>query len=258
MTRILVSCFALAVAGVAGAAQPSIDVGDSWTYEARDGYSFDKDPFAVLQVEVTGISDGEVVTQVTNTTNGEVGTERFTRRWDPVDADWAVAQPFPFALGYHDFLVHPLTRVGSKIREASYDTSARALVMQHFQFSTPYPEFPDRLEPGTSWRGETSARNATTGHQVKVGVTGKVLGDARIHVPAGDFDTVKLERITYFFDEGFRHTNTRVTDTEWFAPRLGRSVKYETKWDYYDKNSSYPVIHPGDWAVYELTSYSKK
>jgi hypothetical protein len=81
----------------------------------------------------------------------------------------------------------------------------------------------------------------------------------QVKVPAGEFEAIKLERTTYVADETFRHSSTRITETEWFAPALGRSVKYETRWEYYHQNSSYyPVLQPGDWTVYELTSYQAK
>jgi hypothetical protein len=255
--RVFLLVMTFAVTAAVKAAE--VKVGESWTFEGHNGYSFDKEPATAYRVEITGISDAGIVTRVTNLADGTTGIENFTRRWNPVSAEWAAKQPFAFSLGYADELDHPLSGIRWR-REALSGKPYSALpVAQSFEFSPAYPEFPDRLEPGVTWHGGTMSRNLTTGRRVRMEVSGKVVGSAHIRVPAGEFDAVKLERVTYVADEDFRHSPTRITETEWFAPALGRSVKYETRWEYYHQNSSYyPVYQPGDWNVYELTSYNSR
>jgi hypothetical protein len=253
---LLVIAFATAAAAADAA---EVSVGESWTFEGRNGYSFDKEPATAYRVEITGISDAGIVTRVTNLVDGTVGIEKFTRRWNPVSAERVAEQPFAFSLGYRHFLDGSLSGVKWHREMLSGQMVSNSPVTQHFEFSPAYPEFPDSLEPGVRWNGNTISLNKTTGRHVKMDISGKVVGHAHVTVPAGDFDTVKLERITYVADEGFRHGPTQITEIEWFAPALGRSVKYETRWEYYDQNSSYyPVLEPGDWNIYELTTYKSK
>jgi hypothetical protein len=258
-TRTLLLLVALGAAATVAAAPAEVKVGDSWTFEGRNAYSFDTAPVAGYRVEVIGVTEAEIATRVTNLIDGTAGVEHFTRRWNPTSAERGAQQPFALALGYPDLLVRPLTGIAWHREALSGQGIANSPALQKFEFAPAYPEFPDRLEPGVTWRGDTVSRNMTTRGHVRMGVSGKVVGNTRIQVPAGEFDTIKLERTTYIADGTFRHSPTRVTDTEWFAPALGHSVKYETRWERYDQNSSYyPVLEPGDWIVYELASYKTR
>jgi len=94
---------------------------------------------------------------------------------------------------------------------------------------------------------------------VRVRVDGKVLGNERIRVPAGEFDTIKVRRFVYVGDwDGFR-LETNIMETEWYAPVLGRPVRSESKSEYIDnsqcRRNGCPPIR-GDWNVYELMSHT--
>ena len=73
--------------------------------------------------------------------------------------------------------------------------------------------------------------------------------------PAGDFDTVKLVRHTYLGDGNSWHTPTLVISKEWYAPALGRSIRYETRAQYDELDSIDPTTDYGDWITYQLVSY---
>jgi hypothetical protein len=200
---------------MAAAAPVQIKVGDTWTFEARNGYN--KNLLATYSSEVTGVSDSGIATRLTDNKAGTVTGEKFTRNWNPISAEW------------------PTTQVN--------------------EFSPAYPEFPDRFEPGYKWQGNTVCRNLATGREMKMTTRGTVIGREHIRVPAGDFDAVKISRETVLDDAEFWRHRTHVVDYEWYVPELGRAVKRETHSSFFENTGMHPVEHAGDWTVYQLTAY---
>ena len=139
----------------------------------------------------------------------------------------------------------------------------RVLISHHqpheFEFASPFPAYGFPLEPGKSWSTRISAINLTTGKRHSVRVDGRVVGSERIRVPAGEFDTFKIRRSIYVGDsEGFR-LETNITEFDWYAPSIGRSVRLDTKSGFMDtsKCGRYGCeVVRGDWNVYELVSRS--
>lgn len=259
IVRTLVLLAALFAASVDATAADKIKAGDSWTFEAHDGYRGKADIIAAYRVEVTAASDNEIAVHVTSLTDGWVGDERYTRAWNPVSASGLASfQPYVFALGYQGFSNVMPPHVGWQPEAPRRSVYSRLPVAQHYEFLPAYPEFPDRLEPGVSWRGETVSRETTSGRQVKMKVFGKVICKQRIRVPAGEFDTIKLVRQTYLDDANYWHGPTLVETSEWFAPELGRSVKYETRSQYHEISATDPTVDRGDWTVYELAPDSAR
>ena len=78
--------------------------------------------------------------------------------------------------------------------------------------------------------------------------------DNRIHVPAGDFDCIKIGRDTILDDAQFWRGPTRVWETEWYAPELKRSIKYETRSMWHEQGGR-NSLRRGDWTIYELIAY---
>ncbi len=246
--------------GAVAAASPAIRAGNSWTFEAYDGYGSRTRPSGLYRVDVISVSDAQIATRVTDLNGGNVSYEQFTLGWNPVSAEWLSGTP-PDTLW--EFNSVP-DRLVPGIRWArgvlSNEKLSSTPSMQSYEFSPPYPELPDRLQPGASWQSKIVSRNSATGRQMEMSVSGSVIGEERMHTPAGDFDTVKVERKTYLEDANYSHSQTLVIDVEWFAPALGRSVKYSTRSESYDKaNREGPVKPvPGAWTVYELTAYNQK
>jgi hypothetical protein len=240
------------------AATPAIRVGSSWTFEAHDGYGSSTAPSAAYRVDVATVSDAGIATRVTDLGSGAVSVERFTLGWNPVSAEWPSGgtKHAVWDLNEPPDRLLPGIRWGRQSR--SNQSSSRTPATDSYVFSPPYPELPDRLEPGVNWKGNTESRNLVTGRHMIINVTGSVVGRERVHTPAGDFDTIKVERKTYLDDADYSHSQTLVTDMEWFAPVLGRSIKYSTRSERYDKANregpEKPV--PGDWTVYELSAYN--
>jgi hypothetical protein len=232
-------------------------VGDSWTFVAHDGYGSAKRPKSLYRIDVTAVNDSEIATRVTSLGDGLATSERFDRSWNPVSADWMSRHS---NLPYFDFPNVPdrlLPGVHWNREQLSNQPLSKSPGIHDYAFSPPYPELPARLEPGVSWSGDTVSSNVVSGRSMHLQVAGKVVGHERVRVPAGEFDTLRIDRVTYLDDENDAHSPTRVSDTEWYAPALGRSIKYSTKSEYYEKvdkdGPQKPV--PGEWTVYELVSY---
>ena len=126
-----------------------------------------------------------------------------------------------------------------------------------FEFAPAYPAYAFPLEPGKSWSMRVSATDPATGRRNSVRVDGRVLGHERIRVPAGEFDTIKVSRRVYAGDwDGFRQ-ETNITETDWYAPALGRPVRTESRSGYMNTGQCGRFgceIVRGDWNVYELLS----
>jgi hypothetical protein len=89
-----------------------------------------------------------------------------------------------------------------------------------------------------------------------------VLGSEQVSVPAGSFDTIKIQRRVYAGDFDGPRSETHIVETEWYAPALGRAVRLERNSSFMDQNrcsdemsSCTPVR--GDWSLYELVEAGK-
>ena len=91
-----------------------------------------------------------------------------------------------------------------------------------------------------------------------LGIMLLMLGNERVRVPAGEFDTVKIHRIIYPGDPGNFRTETRIDETDWFAPALGRSVRTETNSSWEEPCGRRYCTYRGDWHLRELTEVRKR
>jgi hypothetical protein len=149
---------------------------------------------------------------------------------------------------------------------ASDGNPLRAALTSHnrlrvFDFAPAYPAYAFPLEPGKSWSVRVKATDPVTGRRNSVRVDGKVLGHERIRVPAGEFDTIKIRRKVYAGDfDGFL-LETNITEFDWYAPALGRSVRSETRSGYMNTGQcgrfGCEVVR-GDWNIYELVSRTRQ
>jgi hypothetical protein len=84
-----------------------------------------------------------------------------------------------------------------------------------------------------------------------------VVGTERIRVPAGEFDTVKIKRSVYAGDAEYNLRETTISEMDWFAPALGRSVRVTRNSGYLDLSAGrFSRVVRGDWNIYELVSAS--
>ena len=72
-----------------------------------------------------------------------------------------------------------------------------------YNFSPAYPAYEFPLEPGKEWSTRVNATNAETNTNHSVRVDAVVMGNERIRVPAGEFDTIKIKRQIYAGDGTF-------------------------------------------------------
>ena len=124
-----------------------------------------------------------------------------------------------------------------------------------YVFATPYPAYVLPLGPGKTWSVRVKATPEGGGRARTVRVYGKVLATERVRVPAGEFDAIKIERRAYSGDAEGSVLETRVTETEWYAPALGRPVRYERNSVWRDASQcgrGIPCDFRGDWSLIEL------
>lgn len=125
-----------------------------------------------------------------------------------------------------------------------------------YEFSTPLPAVPPDLTPGQAWSVRVPAKAAGAGRTRSVRIDGRVQGNQRITVPAGEFDTVRISRTIYAGDADYFITETTIFETDWYAPALGRSVRTETRSAWRDTRSgcrrAEHCDYRGDWHIFEL------
>jgi hypothetical protein len=129
-----------------------------------------------------------------------------------------------------------------------------------YEFGIALPAVP--AQAGTqSWSTRVPAKVAGEPRSRSVRVDGRVLGEARIRVPAGEFETLKIQRIIYAGDADFSITETRITEIDWYSPSLGRSIRTETRSDWRDMRSGCrrpeQCDYRGDWHIFELAEVTR-
>ena len=219
----LMAVFLLLTTWRAGAAELLV-VGGAYVYRLSNGYN--QEIRAQLRYEVASVDAAGVTLQMKpDHPNGGV------RRTEVVD------------------------REGNFLRRALDSHGA----WTEYEFATPYPAYVFPLDTGKSWSLRVHAKVPGLAKARSVRVDGRALGRERIRVPAGDFDTVKIQRFVYPGDVGLGPEETRISELEWYAPALGRFVRIEKKSGWLDKNrcmEDYDCNFYGDWDVLELVEVS--
>ena len=144
------------------------------------------------------------------------------------------------------------TRDGQWLRHP-LDNHGRAI---DYEFAQALPAVPPVA--GQSWSVRVNARADGADRARSVRIDGRVLGNERVRVPAGEFDTVKIHRIIYPGDPGNFRTETRIDETDWFAPALGRSVRTETNSSWEEPCGRRYCTYRGDWHLRELHEVRKR
>lgn len=164
--------------------------------------------------------------------------------------------------------------------------------LQIFEYRPAYQAFAFPLEPGKRWRQRLTATDPADGRQFAVWIDGAVHGWERIKVPAGEFDTLKVERRVYFeYWEYAVRGRSQIHEVEWYAPQARQSAKREMRSRYWRLIATNEYGDPGfvlvrsgrgasskgdrsfvrardgrddggpryvddDWLIYELATYS--
>jgi hypothetical protein len=205
----------------AQADRPRLAVGDTWVYRVSNGYN--NEVRGQIRYQVESVDAGRTVVSAT---------------------------PDPPSLGQAYTVVY--TKEGNWLRHpvASHGQSVE------YEFASAYPAYVFPLQPGKSWSLRVTATDTAMKRLNSVRVDGTVLGAERIRVPAGEFDTIRIRRLVYAGDaDGFKE-ETRIYETDWYAPALGRPVRTESKSEWRDMahcTKGCPYFR-GDWNVIELVT----
>ena len=144
-----------------------------------------------------------------------------------------------------------------------------------FTYSPAYPAFAFPLAPGKTWNARVVATDPADGQHFRVTIQATVLGWEKIKVPAGEFYTLKVQRVVYidYFQPNVRGPSV-ATEIEWYAPALKQAAKRETSGRYFTylagttdtgflrvggdgpSDGGGPRYVDDDWLVYELVSHS--
>jgi hypothetical protein len=198
--------------------------GDTYVYRLANGYNHEVR--GQIHYRVDKIDADRITVAVTTDTPslGAARTEVYTK-----DGNW---------------LRHPLVNHDQPVE---------------YEFASAYPAYVFPLDSGKSWSVRVNAVDPASGRRNSVRVDGEVLGSERITVPAGTFDTIKIARRVYAGDwDGFLR-ETRITETDWYAPVLGRPVRTESTSEWQDVSRCTRGGCPwfrGDWNVLELAAAS--
>jgi hypothetical protein len=146
--------------------------------------------------------------------------------------------------------------------------------LQEFSYSPAYPAFNFPLTPGKTWQTRLNATDPANGKNYPVRVDGSVVGWERVKVPAGEFDTLKIQRIVYFgYWVSALRGPSQIIEYEWYAPTVKQAVRREVQSQYRnilgaiatgfvrvssgdDGKDDGPRYIQEDWLVSELVSYS--
>jgi hypothetical protein len=213
---VVVQAFALSAPALA-ASLPA--AGDTYLYRIVNGYN--QEVVGQIRYEVSTVDRGSVTLSVTpdSAYGGLPRTDVYTSEGNG--------------------LRHPVESHGQQVE---------------YRFSPAYPAFVFPLDPGKSWSIRVKASVPATGDRRSVRVDGRVLGAERIRVPAGEFDTIKVQRYVYPGDHDYFLQETQVVETDWYAPALGRPVRSERMSEWIDLALCGHTCIPfrGDWFRYEL------
>ena len=173
-----------------------------------------------FEYRVTGVQDNTVTVQAQQ--GNHAWTERYTKDWN--------------------WLEHPMTN------------------LQDFRYNPPYPALPFPLVAGKSWQTYVNATDPATGRVNHVRIDGKVLGWERVKVPAGEFDTLKIQRYVYAGNAEFFRMEERIREWDWYAPKVGLIVQHAGSSEYIDTSKDCRfgncMLIKNDWTVMELASQS--
>ena len=219
---VFAACIASLVSVVVADFAAAAAAGDSWAYRVANGYN--REVQGRVQYRVEKVEADRVTVLVTPDVAalGRPRTEIYT-----ADGNW---------------LRHPLV---------NHDQAVE------YEFAQPYPAYVFPLDSGKSWSLRVNATNPATGRRASVRVDGEVMGTERVTVPAGAFDTIKVKRRIYAGDWEGPRSETNITETDWYAPALGRVVRSERTSGYMDTNRCSDEMSActpvrGDWHIFEL------
>jgi hypothetical protein len=206
-------------------AQPTVRLGDRWTYVEINRYN--QLPLANVEVTVTALSPLTCSVRRTrsDSTAGEIA------RPDAVQEE-RYSQPWAVEV------------------EPTYDLT--------MVFAEPMPILPATLRVGESDSRTTSYTVNGYSGRYRWNQRLTAAGAERIATPAGTFDCLRVQRTIYFdYPDVFRFGSSRV-DNAWYAPEVNRWVRREWTGDYQHENSMdrQGTRRREDWVRWDLVAYA--
>ena len=186
--------------GTAGppAAAPTVNVGDRWTYAARDGYR------SAVEWEETHevISAGANGIAVRVTLAGPTVSGSRTETW---------AGP------------------GAVMSGSLMDIETR-------RFRVPLQRYVFPLTPGQTWNQWVDDFNESTRKPGQINRYVRVGGWETVTTPAGSFQALRLRIFMRLDDEEFWRGPTQCNYLVWYAPAVGATVREERYAEYWEKS----------------------
>jgi hypothetical protein len=195
-------------------------VGDEWRYRVTSGYS--KEERGVEEIKVVEAAGNRVIVETSGFRPG---------RWTLTpDLQW---------------ITHPLA-----------DDRVQT-------FSPAYPTLVFPLAAGQKWDIKVAGRDdspdiayrSVAGPTDGVTVQGWVTGWERITVPAGEFDVIKIRRVTWGGNFTYDYSQSEIVEDLWYAPSIGKVVRHDSRWQrlaLYTRLRDGPLYIKGDWLIREL------
>ncbi|MCM5570621.1 hypothetical protein M6I34_08880 [Burkholderiaceae bacterium FT117] len=125
------------------------------------------------------------------------------------------------------------------------------------RYERPMPLLPDRLEPGATRSDTTYFRVPGSDDRLYWQQRVKAIRWERIEVPAGGFDTLRIERFVNFRHVDIWREYPWRLDTLWYAPAVGRWVQREWTGEYRWPGGRSPAILREDWVAWRLLDWQR-
>ena len=106
------------------------------------------------------------------------------------------------------------------------------------------------LQIGKEWRSDANATNLHSGVPFRASGFAKVAAEEQVTVPAGTFDTLRIDMIVRLINARDQTKSSTWTFVVWYAPAVNRWVKRKTEGRYEGRLR--------DSYFEELTEYSRK
>ena len=183
--------------------------------------------------------------------DGYTGAPRGTFRFEVVQADPANTLVDVYRDGQ---------RVDAYVYAAGWNPREMPLTnLQRFRYEPPFAAYEYPLEPGKVWYRVVNSTDPAKGKTFRTHVQAKVAGWERVHVPAGDFDALKVVRYVFAGNQEFFNSQEEIVQTDWFAPAVNQVIRSEGTSRHVDTSRSgggrKPLVVHGDWLIGELTRF---
>jgi hypothetical protein len=96
-------------------------------------------------------------------------------------------------------------------------------------YAPPLAYYQFSLYAGKTWRQAGRVGNFGSGQETALVVTGTVVGWEEVEVPAGKFQTMRVELVIQTNDPGDATRAFETRETHWYAPVAQRPVKVQTR-----------------------------